>query len=481
MNMQLQNLFVATPEIFTLIMISVVIITSLFFSHIYKTLPYILVQGTMVVVFALCIMGLGNDSVTTLGGMYIADDLALIFKAAIALTCFFVLIYGKKYVESNRLNFNDYHILLLFSVLGMFILASSASLLSIYLGLELTSMPLYVMIALRKDNHAIEASLKYFVMGTIASGFMLYGISLLFGAGGSIDIVNLSSSLAKAWDTSGLMIEIALVFILLGSAFKLALVPMHMWAPDVYDGAPNSVTTLLSSAPKLAALALFLRAIFPLFSDISPNLHSFLVFIAMVSIALGNLFAVVQTNFKRLLAYSGIAHMGYILLGFIAETPQGYAAAIFYGVTYSLTVAAAFGVITLLSRKGFEMKDIESLSGLNTRSPWLAFMVLIIMFSMAGVPPTVGFIAKLLVLKALVDVNLIWLAVWGLFFTVIGAYYYIRVIKQMYFGETQDNQPVITASRPQAVLALSVNSLLLLLLGIIPSTLFSYCLQAFSK
>ena len=372
----------------------------------------------------------------------------------------------------------DFYVLGLFSTLGMMVLVSAHSFLTIYLGLELMSLPLYAMTAIRRTNSdASEAAIKYFVMGAIASAMLLYGISLVYGATGKLDLLEVANVIAVNGAQDNSLLAFALVFILAGVGFKLAAVPFHMWAPDVYQGAPSSVTLFVSTAPKIAALGMAFRILNIGLIDITPQWQQIILVMSLLSTGLGNLFAVVQTNIKRLFAYSAIAHIGYALFGVLAATAAGYSAALYYIVVYALTSAAAFGLIVLMSSNGMEIESIDDLKGLNKRSPWLAFMMLIVMFSMAGVPPTVGFFTKLLVLKALVDVNMTWVAILGLLFTVIGAYYYLRIIKIMYFDQATKSEPIVISKTNGVVY--SLNCLALLFLGIFPSALITLCINAF--
>jgi NADH-quinone oxidoreductase subunit N len=359
------------------------------------------------------------------------------------------------------------------------VLVSAHSLLTIYLGLELLSLPLYAMTAIRRTNSdASEAAMKYFVMGSIASGMLLYGISLLYGATGNLDLHDIAHSITLIGQQQHGLLSFAMVFIVAGVGFKLAAVPFHMWAPDVYSGAPTSVTLFISAAPKIAALGMMLRLLTLGLVDLAAQWQMLILVMALLSTGLGNLLAVAQTNIKRLFAYSAISHSGYALFGILAATTAGYSASVYYMLIYSITSAAAFGLIVLMSQHGLEVETIDDLKGLSKRNPWLAFMMMIILFSMAGVPPTVGFFAKLLVLKALVDVHMTWVAVLGLVFAVIGAFYYLRIIKVMYFDEASDLTPVRLPRL--TTLIFSANGLALLYLGIFPGALIGACISAFS-
>ena len=329
----------------------------------------------------------------------------------------------------------------------------------------------------RKHSNGSEAAMKYFVIGSVASALLLYGISLLYGATGSFDFNQIAAVIARIQEHSKLL-SFALVFILAGVGFKLAAAPFHMWAPDVYDGAPTAVTLFLSAAPKIAAVGMAIRILTFALHDMVGIWHDMVLIMAIGSIVVGNLLAIVQKNIKRLLAYSTVSHMGYALLGILAATSTGYAASLFYVVIYGLMSVGAFGLLVLMSRSGLELELVEDLNGLNKRSPWLAFMMMIILFSMAGVPPTVGFFAKLLVLKSLVDVHLTWVAVLGLLFAVIGSYYYLYIIKVMYFDEAKDKSPVFLPKTATALF--SVNALSLLYFGIMPGALVAACIKAFA-
>ncbi|MFI4963672.1 MAG: NADH-quinone oxidoreductase subunit NuoN, partial [Legionellales bacterium] len=353
-------------------------------------------------------------------------------------------IYSRSYIDERKIPASDYYVLGLFATLGMMILVSAHSMLTIYLGLELMSLPVYAMTAIRRtDSDSSEAAMKYFVMGAIASGMLLYGISLVYGATGKLDLLEVANAIAANWQQEHMLITFAMVFILAGVGFKLAAMPFHMWAPDVYQGAPSSVTLFISAAPKIAALGMAFRLLTLGLIDVTTQWQQIVLVMALLSTGLGNLFAVVQTSIKRLLAYSAISHIGYALFGLLAANAAGYSASLYYILVYSIMSVAAFGLIVLMSNHGMEIDNIEDLKGLSKRSPWLAFMMLIVMFSMAGVPPTVGFFSKLLVLKALVDVHLTWVAVLGLLFTVIGAYYYVRIVKVMYFDQPVSGEPIV--------------------------------------
>lgn len=474
----LENIHVALPEIIVLITACLALLADLFFRHHYKSIAFYIACSGLIIAACVSYLFIGSYKLLILNGLFISDDAGNIMKFFIYLTVLLSFIYSRNYIDERKMPSGDYYVLGLFSTLGMMILVSSHSLLTIYLGLELMSLPLYAMTAIRRtDSDASEAAMKYFVMGAIASGMLLYGISLVYGATGKLDLLEVANTVAANWQQQNTLLAFALVFILAGVGFKLAAVPFHMWAPDVYQGAPSSVTLFISTAPKIAALGMAFRILTIGLVDITVQWQQIILVMALLSAGLGNLFAVVQTKIKRLFAYSAIAHIGYALFGVLAASTAGYAAALYYIVVYALMSAAAFGLIVLMSKQGMEIDSVEDLKGLNKRNPWLAFMMLIVMFSMAGVPPTVGFFTKLLVLKALIDVQLTWVAILGLLFTVIGAYYYLRIVKIMYFDQPVHTEKVVISTANNIIY--SLNCLSLLYLGIFPGALIAVCINAF--
>ncbi|KTD11530.1 NADH dehydrogenase I chain N [Legionella gratiana] len=479
MTALLENIHVALPEMVVLATACIALLTDLFLRHRYKSIAYFISCIGLIIATLVSFLYIGMYKVITLNGLFISDDVAHIMKFFIYLTVLLSFIYSRNYIDERQMPSGDYYVLGLFSTLGMMLLVSAHSLLTVFLGLELLSLPLYAMTAIRRtDGDSSEAAMKYFVMGSIASAMLLYGMSLIYGATGKLDLLDVANAIAANWHQQNALLAFALVFILSGIAFKLAAVPFHMWAPDVYQGAPSSVTLFISAAPKIAAVGMTFRLLTIGLIDISSQWQQILLVITLLSTGLGNLFAVVQTSIKRLLAYSAISHIGYALFGILAASASGYSAALYYIVVYSITSAAAFGLVVLMSNQGMEIDNVDDLKGLSKRSPWLAFMMLIIMFSMAGVPPTVGFLTKLLVLKALVDAQMTWVAVVGLFFTVIGAYYYLRIVKLMYFDKPTHHEPVIV--NKGNVLIFSFNCLSLLYLGIFPGALIATCINAFA-
>lgn len=474
----LENIHIALPEIIVLTTACLALLADLFFNHKVNSIAFYISCLGLVLAGVVSYLFIGSFKILILHGLFISDDVANLMKLFIYITVLLSFIYAKSYIDERQMPSGDYYVLGLFSTLGMMILVSAHSLLTIYLGLELLSLPLYAMTAIRRtDSDASEAAMKYFVMGAIASGMLLYGISLIYGATGKLDLLEVANVIAANWQHQNLLLSFALVFILAGVGFKLAAVPFHMWAPDVYQGAPSSVTLFISTAPKVAALGMAFRLLTIGLVDITSQWQHILLVMSLLSAGIGNLLAVVQTSIKRLFAYSAISHVGYALFGILAATAAGYSAALYYIVVYALMSAAAFGLIVLMSNQGMEVDNVDDLKGLNKRNPWLAFMMLIVMFSMAGVPPTVGFFTKLLVLKALVDVHLTWVAIVGLIFTVIGVYYYLRIVKIMYFDQPQHQEPVVISRGNYLIY--SLNCLSLLALGIFPGALIATCINAF--
>jgi NADH-quinone oxidoreductase subunit N len=421
------------------------------------------------------------DSVSTFGGSFILDQLAVTLKVAICLISALVFIYSRDYLKDHGIYKGEYYVLGLFAVLGMMIMTSAHSFLLVYLGLELLSLSLYAMIAFnRKSIQASEAAMKYFVLGAMASGLLLYGISIFYGITGTLNLNELADVVRVQLTENPVALSFALTFIVVGLSFKLGAVPFHMWLPDIYQGAPTSVSLFIGTAPKIAGFAMAIRLLVDGLADLQVEWSQMLLVLAIASMALGNVVAIVQTNFKRMLAYSTVSHVGFIMLGLLSGTATGYSAAMFYTLTYAITASVAFGVLLLLNREGFEAENIADLTGLNNKNPWYAALLAIALFSMAGVPPTVGFYAKLSVLQAVVSIDMVWLAVVAVLLSVIGLFYYLRVVKAMYF-DPSDEERVLTIKEPLDVkILLSLNGLSLLGLGIFPSGLMAYCILAFS-
>ncbi len=476
MNVQNLNLFLVTPEIFVLSMACVILVVDLFLEDTQRNISYWLVQCTLIAALIITLSLQSQERSLAFNGMFVADNLANILKIFIYGVVAAVFVYSRQYLIDRSLFKGEYYVLGLFAVLGMMVMVSAHNFITVYLGLELLSLSLYAMVAFDRDSaQASEAAMKYFVLGAIASGMLLYGMSILYGLSGSLGIDQVGNYLAQNPELA-LVKVFALSFIIVGLAFKLGAVPFHMWIPDVYHGAPTSVTLFVGTAPKIAAFAMVMRLLVEGMGILHTDWQQMLVFLALLSIAIGNVIAIAQTNIKRMLAYSTISHVGFILLGILAGTRHGYASAMFYTLVYAVMAAGAFGMILLLSRRGFEADNLDDFKGLNDRSPWFAFMMLLIMFSMAGIPPTVGFYAKLSVLQAVITVDMVWLAVYAVLFTLVGAFYYLRVIKLMYFDSPQDQAPI--SQQWDTSLVISTNGLLMLLLGIFPGGLMAWCVSA---
>lgn len=474
----LDKIHLFIPEFIVLCTACLALLGDLFFHHRLKSLAFYISCTGLVLALCVSFLFVGSFKALLFNGLFISDDVGHLLKIFIFITVLLCFIYSRHYITERQMPSGDYYLLGLFSTLGMMILVSAHSMLTIYMGLELMSLPIYALTAIRRtDSDASEAAMKYFVMGAIASGMLLYGISLVYGATGHLDLLKIANAISEHKEESTLL-SFALVFILVGIGFKLAAFPFHMWAPDVYQGAPSSVTLFISAAPKVAAIGMTFRLLTLGLLDLSSQWQQIVIAMALFSVGFGNVFAVIQTNIKRLLAYSAIAQIGYVLFGIVAMNAAGYSASLYYILVYSLTSVGALGLVVLMSNQGMEIETIDDLKGLNQRNPWLAFLMLIVMLSMAGVPPTVGFLAKLMVLKALVDVHLTWIAVVGLLFTVIGAYYYIRIVKMMYFDEPTHSEPVMLNAGSR--LFYSINCLSLLALGLIPSALINLCIAAFN-
>ncbi|MFY1908324.1 NADH-quinone oxidoreductase subunit NuoN [Achromobacter xylosoxidans] len=477
----------ATPEILLLVFGLAILLVDAVSNHPERKPTFLLTMlalGVLTVVSAL--QWKNGVTGSTFNGLYVTDELSHLLKIASYIAVAVTLVYGRVYAQlRDMMRGGELYVLTLFALLGQMVMISSGNLISIYLGLELMSLALYALIALRRDNVvATEAAMKYFVLGALASGFLLYGMSMVYGATGHLDLAEVSKVIA-AGKAEKLALVFGIVFLVSGLAFKLGAVPFHMWVPDVYQGSPTAVTLILGGAPKLAAFAITLRLLVDGLHGLAADWQPMLMILAVLSLAIGNLTAIAQTNFKRMLAYSTISHMGFVLLGLMSGSVAGkpelasaaYGASLFYMLTYVLTTLASFGIVLLLSRQGFECEQIDDLKGLNRRSPWHAAIVLLLMFSLAGIPPLVGFYAKLAVLQALVSAGHVTLAVIAVLFSLIGAFYYLRVVKVVYFDEpAADAAPMSATCGQRGVL--SVNGLLILVLGLLPGGLMALCVQA---
>ncbi|MDA3869503.1 MAG: NADH-quinone oxidoreductase subunit NuoN [Gammaproteobacteria bacterium] len=477
MTLEALNYLIAWPEIFLLSMACIVLVVDAFISEAKRDFSYLLAQLALLGSFVLLLMQPWDGRELAFNNMFVQDALSTVLKLGILALSSVAFVYSRDYLKDRNIFKGEYYVLGLFAVLGMMLMVSANNLLMIYLGLELLSLCLYAMVAFNRDNgNASEAAMKFFVLGAIASGMLLYGMSILYGLSGSLVLSDIAIAINQAGD-SRIGMVFALVFILVALAFKLGAVPFHMWVPDVYHGAPTAVTAFIGTAPKLAGFALIMRLLVETMGELQTDWQQMLVILSVLSMATGNVIAIAQSNLKRMLAYSTISHVGFILLGVLAGTAESYAAAMFYTLSYALMSLGAFGIIMLLARQGFEAEEIDDFRGLNQRSPWFAFLMLVLMLSMAGIPPTVGFWAKLAVLNMVVQIDLLWLALVAVFFSIIGVFYYLRVIKVMYFDEVVDDQP-LSCGRDMQV-TLSANALLVLALGIYPAGLMSLCLSVF--
>ncbi|MBL1275203.1 MAG: NADH-quinone oxidoreductase subunit NuoN [Ectothiorhodospiraceae bacterium] len=478
-SFQMPDLTPAIPEIFLLTMTCIILLIVPYLSDKNRVLTYLLSLGSLAATAALTVAVHTSETVYTFSGSFVSDTMGDVLKVFVYLVTAVVFIYSRKYLLDRNIFKGEFYVLGLFAVLGMMVMISAHSLLTMYLGLELLSLSLYALVAFQRDSKdATEAAMKYFVLGALASGMLLYGMSLLYGVTGTLDIGGVQTVAAGLEDSKKLVMGLGLVFVIVGMAFKLGAVPFHMWIPDVYHGAPTAVTLFIGTAPKIAAFAMVMRLLVEGLGDMHDQWQDILIIMAVLSMAIGNVIAIAQTNIKRMLAYSTISHVGFLLLGILAGTQAGYSSSMFYVIVYALMSMGGFGMIILMSRAGFEADKISDFKGLNERSPWFAFMMLIIMLSMAGVPPTVGFYAKLAVLQSVIGVGLTWLAIVAVVFSVIGMFYYLRVIKYMYFDKADDTTPI--ESPTDMKLVMSANGLGILFLGIAPGSLLAMCAAAFS-
>jgi len=482
MTLDSLNIAAAWPEIFLLAMACVVLVVDVFIEQKNRNVTYLLSQLTLVVTFALIYTNLTDVRVLAFNDMFVQDKMADVLKLFIVTIIFVVFVYSRDYLKDREIFKGEYYMLGLFGALGMMLMVSSNTILMLYLGLELLSLCVYAMVALHRDNgDAAEAAMKYFVLGAIASGMLLYGMSIIYGLTGSLVLAEIGQAVGQAGEER-IGIIFALVFVIVALAFKLGAVPFHMWVPDVYQGSPTAVTVYIATAPKLAGFAMFMRLVVEGLDGLQTDWQQMLVILAVLSMAAGNIIAIAQTNIKRMLAYSTISHVGFILLGILSGTAEGYSSAMFYTISYSLMSLGGFGIIMLLARTGFEADTLDDFKGLNQRSPWTAFLMMILMLSMAGVPPTLGFWAKLAVLQAIVNIDMVWLAVVAVFFSVIGVFYYLRVIKLMYFDDVESHnidQQAFSCGRDMYI-TLSTNSLAILLLGLFPAGLMALCVSVFA-
>ncbi|MEW5966542.1 MAG: NADH-quinone oxidoreductase subunit NuoN [Pseudomonadota bacterium] len=466
----------ALPEVFVLAMVSLILLIDAALGDGKRYITYALSLATIAGAAFLTAQDFSTVPVLALGGLFIDDPLSDALKLFLYLTVAVVMVYSRDYLRQRGLYKGEFFVLALFALLGMMVMISASHFLTLYLGLELLSLSLYAMVALQRDSRvATEAAMKYFVLGALASGMLLYGMSMIYGVTGTLALADMAQILSDGTDLR-IPLVFGIVFIVAGLAFKLGAVPFHMWVPDVYHGAPTAMTLFIGSAPKIAAFAFVVRILGQGLESQVAEWRDMLVILAVLSMAVGNIAAIAQTNLKRMFAYSTISHMGFMLLGILAGSQAGYGSAMFYVVVYALMSLGGFGMILLLSRAGFEADQLDDFKGLNRRSPWLAFLMLLLMFSMAGIPPTVGFYAKLSVLQAVVGIGYVWLAVAAVLFSLIGAFYYLRIVKLMYFDTPHDTAPITPC--PDSRIIMSANGLAVLTLGILPQPLMAVCLYA---
>jgi NADH-quinone oxidoreductase subunit N len=473
----------ALPEILLFGLLAIVLLVDLFTRREGGGLVHgISLAGLVLIGLWQLMLASDTTTVYAMNGLVVADSMSAFLKGASSLAVAVTLSYGRHYIRDRDIPNGEFHILALFALLGQFVMISANNFLTVYLGIELLSLALYALVALRREHAvATEAAMKYFVLGALASGFLLYGMSMVYGATGTLDLPLIADKLASG-QADRLIMVFGTVFIVAGLAFKLGAVPFHMWVPDVYQGAPTAMTLLIGAAPKFAAFAIVIRLLVSGMFGVAADWQQMLMILAVLSLIVGNLIAIMQTNVKRLLAYSTIAHMGFMLLGFVSgvvgsETKgavDAYAASLFYVVTYVITTLGSFGVLLIASSRGFECETLDDLKGLAQRHPWLAGIFLILVFSLAGIPPTVGFYAKLVVLEAVVQAGHIWLAVLAVMASLVGAFYYLRLVKVMYFETSKIEVPMDCGRSVRSLL--TVNGLAVIALGLMPGPLMAVCI-----
>ncbi|HEY5656076.1 MAG TPA: NADH-quinone oxidoreductase subunit NuoN [Woeseiaceae bacterium] len=476
--MNFNELLPALPEILLTGLICVVLIADLFISDKSRVITFWLSMLSLLLTGWAAVVTMVSQPVYLFSGAYVSDPLSGVLKVTAIGIMALVFLYSRDYLRQNNLLKGEFFILGLFGLLGMMVMISANSLLSMYMGLETLSLAMYALVAFDRDNSdSAEAAMKYFILGAIASGTLLYGISWIYGLTGSLQFPAIAAAVADP-ALNGPPLWFGLAFLVVGIAFKFGAVPFHMWLPDVYQGARSAVTLYVASAPKLAALALIMRILVDGLGDLHEVWQGMLLVVAVLSLILGNVVAIAQTNIKRMLAYSTIAHVGFILVAVFCGTDRGYEAALFYTLTYVVMAAGTFGMVLLMSHQGFEAENIDDFKGLNTRSPWFAFMMLFFMFGLAGVPPWIGFLAKLNVIAAVLDQGFTWLAILMVLASVVGAFYYLRVIKVVYFDEPKDAAAIPVALDTKLVL--SLNGVAVLGLGLVPGWLLALCGAVFA-
>ena len=472
----LATLAPAMPEIVLLTLAAALLLIDAFLAESDWYITYWLTQVALVGTAVLTIFTIG-PSLVTFNGMFVADMLSQLLKVAILVTVAATLMMSRTYLELRGLLKGEFLTLALFGTLGMMVMASAHNFVTLFLGLELMALSQYSLVALQRDSvRATEAAMKYFVLGALSSGLLLYGMSMIYGATGSLDISRVAEVLERGNSPMPLIGVFGLVFVVAGIAFKLGNAPFHMWIPDVYHGAATPTTLLVGGAPKLAAFAFVMRLLATGLQSMNTDWSQMLVILAVASMFLGNIVAIAQTNLKRMLAYSTISHMGFVVMGILAATETGYGAGLFYVIAYTIMTLGSFGMILLLSRAGFEAENLEDLRGLNQRSKWYAFVMLVIMFSLTGLPPTMGFFAKLFVLQAALEAGYTWLVVFAVLISVVGAFYYLRIVKIMYMDPPAGEMTL--DPRADARWILSATAIAILFFGFMPGPLMDLCARA---
>lgn len=480
MNLAQIQINLALPEILLLGLLCLILVADLFWNSAKREarLTWTAVGALAIVLWQVLALNPARPQ-AAFSNMFVVDGMATLLKVALLLAVGAVIVYSRAYLSARHLFKGEYIALMLFATLGMMVMVSANHFVTLYLGLELLALSSYALVALNRDSVvSTEAAMKYFILGALASGLLLYGISMIYGATGSLDVSRVAAVVANSRANDPL-VTFGLVFIVGGLAFKLGAVPFHMWVPDVYHGAPTAITLFIGSAPKIAAFGFVMRILSDALAGATADWQSMLVLLSVASLAIGNIVAIAQTNLKRMLAYSTISHMGFLLLGILSGTKNGYASGMFYIVTYAFTTLGAFGMILLLSQIGFEAENLDDFKGLNQRSPWYAVLMLFLMFSMAGIPPFIGFWAKLAVLEGVLNAGYTGLVVYAVLMSVIGAFYYLRVVKMMYFDAPLDTQSITAPADLRALL--SINGVAVLLLGLVPGALMTACLNAIQQ
>ncbi|HEU4856642.1 MAG TPA: NADH-quinone oxidoreductase subunit NuoN [Rhodanobacteraceae bacterium] len=473
------DLLVILPELYLTAAACLVLLFDVFIKDDQRDATHWVAIIVLLVGIFLVIHGQPPQTVTAFGGMFVRDHMAEIIKVTVLIATILVFVMARPWLKDRKLFIGEFYSLSIFSVLGVMLLVSAGNLITVYLGLELFSLPAFALVALNRESKlASEAAIKFFVLGALASGLLLFGMSLVYGATGTLD---LHAIFAAVGTTQHLhLLQFGLVFLVVGIGFEFGAVPFHMWLPDVYEGAPTPIAMYISAVPKLAAIGLAYRLLEVGLGPLAGDWRVMLAIMAALSLVVGNVVAIAQKNFKRMLAYSTISHMGFVFLALTNPTPEGYSSALFYAVCFALMETVAFGVILALARKGFECEMIDDLKGLNHRSPWMAGMMAISMFSLAGIPPLWGFAAKVLVLKAAIDGGMLWLAIIAIICAIIGLFYYLRIVKVMYFdAPVAGTEPLVAKPDLAMRWLLSVNALGLIAMIGLSGVFYSWCLAAF--